>query len=158
MVPLRGPILLFWFPLSFPLPILFSHHAALIDGLIVCAIAFLQYPTLLSLSPPTSTHSFLTTAKSSSARLAAKIALPITVVLVLVVLVLVCPSSDPGDRGCLNSRGRRRTAAPNGCEPPTAHVPQPLLHLVRRLRGSLALTSREVALHTEQARGSVRHL
>ena len=36
-------------------------------------------------------------------------------------------------------RGRRCTAAPNGREPPTTHVPQPLLHLARRLRASLAL-------------------
>ena len=69
MVPLRGPISLFWFHFSFLLPILFSHHAALIDGLIVCSITFPQYPTLLNLSPPTSTHSFQTTARSSSARL-----------------------------------------------------------------------------------------
>ena len=34
-------------------------------------------------------------------------------------------------------RGRRCTAAPNGRQNrPTLHVPQPLLHLVRRLRAS----------------------
>ena len=35
-------------------------------------------------------------------------------------------------------RGRRCTAAPNGREQPTTHVPQPLLHLVRRLRATEA--------------------
>ena len=35
---------------------------------------------------------------------------------------------------------------------PTPHVPQPLLHSVRRLRASLALTYWGVALLTEQAR------
>ena len=39
---------------------------------------------------------------------------------------------------------------------PTPHAPRPLLHWVRRLRASLALTDREVALLTEQARGGVR--
>ena len=34
--------------------------------------------------------------------------------------------------------GRRCTAAPNARNRPTTHVPQPLLHLVRRLRASLA--------------------
>ena len=41
---------------------------------------------------------------------------------------------------------------------PTPHVPQPLLHLVRRLRASLALTDSDVALLTEQARGGVRQV
>ena len=41
---------------------------------------------------------------------------------------------------------------------PTLHVPQPLLHRVRRLRASLGLTDREVALLTEQARGGVRQV
>ena len=36
-------------------------------------------------------------------------------------------------------RGRRCTAAPNALNRPTPHVPQPLLHWVRRLRASLAL-------------------
>ena len=43
-------------------------------------------------------------------------------------------------------RGRRCTAAPNEQQRPTTHAPQPLLHLVQRLRASLALTDREVAL------------
>ena len=41
---------------------------------------------------------------------------------------------------------------------PTPHVPQPLLHLVRRLRASQALTDSDVALLTEQARGGVRQV
>ena len=41
---------------------------------------------------------------------------------------------------------------------PTPHVPQPLLHSVRRLRASQALTDCEVALLTEQARGGVRQV
>ena len=41
---------------------------------------------------------------------------------------------------------------------PTTHVPQPLLHCVRRLRASLALTDSDVALLTEQARGGVRQV
>ena len=36
-------------------------------------------------------------------------------------------------------RGRRCTTAPNEQEQTTPHVPQPLLHVVRRLRASLAL-------------------
>ena len=36
-------------------------------------------------------------------------------------------------------RGRRCTAAPNGANSPTLHVPQPLLHWVRRLCASLTL-------------------
>ena len=55
-------------------------------------------------------------------------------------------------------RGRRCTAAPNGPEPPTTHVPQPLLHWVRRIRASQALTDGGVALPTEQARGGVRQV
>ena len=50
-------------------------------------------------------------------------------------------------------RGRRCTAAPNAPNRPTTHIPEPLLHCVRRLRASLALY---VALLTEQARGGVR--
>ena len=41
---------------------------------------------------------------------------------------------------------------------PTLHVPQPLLHVVRRVRASLALTDCEVAVLTEQARGGVRQV
>ena len=36
-------------------------------------------------------------------------------------------------------RGRRCTAAPNAQNGPATHVPQPMLHLVRLLRASLAL-------------------
>ena len=43
-----------------------------------------------------------------------------------------------------------------GQNQPTTHAPQPLLHWIRRLRASQALTDREVALLTEQARGGVR--
>ena len=45
------------------------------------------------------------------------------------------------------------TAAPNEQNGPTTHVPQCLLHLVRRLRARQALTDSDVALLTEQARG-----
>ena len=55
-------------------------------------------------------------------------------------------------------RGRCCTAAPNGREQPTTHVPQPLLLWVRRLRASLALTDSDGALLTEQARGGVRQV
>ena len=41
---------------------------------------------------------------------------------------------------------------------PTPHVPKPLLHAVRRLRASLALTDGGAALLTEQARGGVRQV
>ena len=39
----------------------------------------------------------------------------------------------------LDLRGRRCTAPPMSQNGPTLHVPQTLLHLVRRLRASLAL-------------------
>ena len=58
----------------------------------------------------------------------------------------------------LYSRGRRCTATPNALNLPTTHVPQPLLHPVRRLRASQAYTDRDVALLTEPVPRSVRQV
>ena len=41
---------------------------------------------------------------------------------------------------------------------PTLHVLQPLLHWVRSVRASQALTDGDVAMLTEQARGGVRQV
>ena len=55
-------------------------------------------------------------------------------------------------------RGRRCTATPNALNLPTTHVPQPLLHPVRRLRASQAHTDSDVALLTEPVPRSVRQV
>ena len=76
-------------------------------------------------------------------------------------LVQLPSSRDPATKApvtALYLRGRCCTAAPNALNRATTHVPQSLLQLVRRLRASLALTDREVALLTEQARGGVRQV
>ena len=48
-------------------------------------------------------------------------------------------TARPATRAPVTARGRRCTAAPDEQERPTPHVPQPLLHCVRRLRASQAL-------------------
>ena len=55
-------------------------------------------------------------------------------------------------------RGCRCTAAQNAQNRPTLHVPQPLLHGVRRLRASQAHTDSDVALLTEPVPRSVRQV
>ena len=52
----------------------------------------------------------------------------------------------------------RCAAAPNAQNSPTPHVPQPLLHWVRRLRPAWHFTDCDVVLLTEQARGGARQV